>query len=278
MAKTLIPAQRRKQIRDFLEAHQIARSASLVDLLQVSEATVRRDLEWLEMRGFLERTHGGAVLSQRLPLEPEYSQSARSHPEEKRRIGALAASLVAPGETLFVNSGSTTTQVIRHLRGLPGIKIVTNNIRASLEAGEAEGELLLLGGRFRTRAGSVVGRFATECLSQVYASKAFIGVDGISLRYGCTTPVDAEAEVARLMLQRTRGPVIVVADHSKWGVVSNFEIARLDEIETLVTDAGLEASARAELQERGVRVLIAGEGGGSDGRLPRQEESLRRED
>jgi len=257
VTKTLIPAQRHKRIQEFLEVHQIAPITLLSEMLQVSEATIRRDLEWMENQGLLERTHGGATLNQRMPMEPEYAHSAQAHPDEKRHIGARAAALVEDGDTIFVNSGTTATQVIRHIRDKRDVTVITNNIHAALEAREHNFELLLLGGSFRSRANSVVGRFATEALRQVFASKAFIGVDGLSLKYGCTTPIDAEAEVSRLMIERTHGSIIVVADHSKWGIVSNFEMARLDQIHLLVTDEGLNPNARTELAARSVEVLIA---------------------
>lgn len=258
VTKILIPAQRRKRIQEFLEIHQVAQSTFLSEMLQVSEATIRRDLAWLERQGVVERTHGGAMLNQRLPLEPEYAHSAQTHPNEKRAIGAAAAALVEDGDTIFVNSGTTATQVIRHIRNKANVTIITNNVRAALEAQEAEFELILLGGTFRSRANSVVGHFATEMLRRAYASKAFIGVDGISLKYGCTTPISAEAEIARLMIEHTHGAIIVVADHSKWGVVSNFEIATIDQIHLLITDEGLGPGPRAGLAARSVKVVTAG--------------------
>ena len=266
MSKQLIPAQRRERIRECLEVHQVVRSADLCNMLKVSEATIRRDLEWLENQGVLERTHGGAIRSQRMRLESEYAQRAQTHPEEKRRIGALAATLVEDGDVIFVNSGTSTTQVITHIRSRTDVTLITSNVRAVLEIPEigikvgtgCGFEIVLLGGSFWPRSNSVMGRFSTETLRQIYASKAFIGVDGISLKYGCTVPTSGEAEIIRLMIQRTRGPVTVVADHSKWGVVSNFEIATIDQIHRLVTDDGLNASARAELATRSVEVLVAG--------------------
>lgn len=257
MNKRLIPAQRREQIRDYLESQRVVRSADLCELLGVSEATIRRDLEWLESRGVLERTHGGAILSQRMRLELEYAHRAQTHPEEKRSIGALAASLIEDGDVVFINSGTTTTQIIRHIRNTANVTVLTNNVSAALEIGEVAFELVLLGGSFQSRSKSVAGCFALENLSQVYASKAIISVDGISLKYGCTVPTNGEAEVARRMLERTRGVITIVADHSKWGVVSNFKIATIDQIHRLVTDDRLDASARAELAARSVEVLIA---------------------
>ena len=135
MSKSLIPAQRRERIQEYLATHKIVRMDDLYSMLDTSEATVRRDLEWLEREGIVERTHGGAILSQRLTLEPEYLQRAQKHPEEKRLIGEMAASLIEDNDVVFINSGTTTTQVIRHIRGNAGITVFSNNVYAALETG-----------------------------------------------------------------------------------------------------------------------------------------------
>jgi DeoR/GlpR family transcriptional regulator of sugar metabolism len=256
MGKQLIPAQRREWILGYLESHRVVRNDDLSGMLDVSEATVRRDLEWLESRGLLERTHGGAILSRRMPLEPEYANSAQAHPKEKRLIGAMAATLIEDGDIVFINSGTTCTQILRHIRSNANITVVTNNVGAALEVREAKFEIILLGGLFRPQSNSAGGRFAAEMLRQVYASKAFVGVDGVSLKYGCTVPTSAEAEIARLMIRRTRGPVTILADHSKWGVVSNFEVATIDQIHRLVTGHQFETAARDELVARSVEVIV----------------------
>ena len=257
MSKQLIPAQRREMIREYVASHQIIRSVDLSQLLAVSEATVRRDLEVLESQGVLERTHGGAILSHHLQGEPAYSHSAQVHAEEKRRIGAAAASLVEEGDVIFVDSGTTATQVIHHLNPSMRLTVITNNVRAAIDMQESGIEVILLGGVLRPRANSTVGPFALDALSHVYADKTFLGVDGLSLKYGCTVPVDSEAQVMRSMVERTRGPVVIVADHSKWRVASNYEVASLDQVHCLVTDDGFDLLARAELEARSVRVIVA---------------------
>jgi DeoR/GlpR family transcriptional regulator of sugar metabolism len=257
MKRTLIPAQRRERIQEYLTVHKIARCTDLSDLLSVSEATVRRDLEWLETSGFLERTHGGAMLSEQVDLEAEYRQRAQRFPLEKRLIGAAAAALVEDGDTVFINSGTTTTQLIKHLRPNGEFTVITNNLIAALEVGEVGYEILLLGGTFQPKSNSVAGRFAAKNLSQVYANKTFIGVDGISLKYGCTVPANGEAELVRLMFERTHGPVTVLADHSKWGVVSNYEVATIDHVQRLVSDDGLDPGAQASLAARNVEIVVA---------------------
>ena len=257
MSKPLIPAQRRERIQEYLVTHKIVRMDDLYTLLDTSEATVRRDLEWLEREGIVERTHGGAILSQRLTLEPEYLQRAQKHPEEKRLIGEMAASLIEDNDVVFINSGTTTTQVIRHIRGNVGITVFSNNVYAALEVGEAGFKHHLIGGEFQPHSNSVAGRFAIDNLRQVYADKVILGVDGISLKHGCTVPSNAEAEVVRQMIERTRGQIIIVADHSKWGVVSNFQIATMDEIDKFVTDEAIDSSANESLVTHSVESLIA---------------------
>ena len=257
MSKTLIPAQRRERIQEYLATHKIVRTVDLYKMLETSEATVWRDLEWLEQKGIIERTHGGAMLSQRITLEPEYQQRAKKHPEEKQMIGALAASLIEDGDIVFINSGTTTTQVIRQIRDDADITVFTNNLHAALEMGEPGFHHYLIGGEFQPRSLSIAGRFAIENLKQVYANKTIVGVDGISLKHGCTVPANAEAEVVRLMIEHTKGQVIIVADHSKWGMVSNFQVASLDEIDKLVTDEAIGASAVESLATHSVESMIA---------------------
>jgi len=257
MSKPLIPAQRRERIQEYLVTHKIVRMDDLYSMLEASEATVRRDLDWLEREGIVERTSGGAILNQRLTLEPEYLQRAQKHPEEKRLIGEMAAGLIEDNDVVFINSGTTTTQVIRYIRGDAGITVFSNNVYAALELGEAGFKHHLIGGEFQPHSNSLAGRFAIDNLRQVYADKVILGVDGVSLRHGCTVPSDAEAEVVRQMIERTRGQIIIVADHSKWGVVSNFQIATIDEIDKFVTDEAIDSSAKESLSAHSVESLIA---------------------
>ena len=257
MGKPLIPAQRRERIQEYLAIHQITRTADLCNLLETSEATVRRDLEWLEQKGILERTHGGAILSQRVIFEQEYQQRAQNYPEEKKRIGQLAASLIEDGDIVFINSGTTATQVLQHIKRGLRITVFTNNVNAALEIGDPGFHYFLTGGEFQSRSNSLAGRFALDNLNLVFANKVILGVDGISLKHGCTVPTNAEAEVVGRMIDRTKGPVIIVAYHSKWGAVSNCPVADIDEIDKFVTDEGFGMEAIEDLKEKSIETLIA---------------------
>jgi DeoR/GlpR family transcriptional regulator of sugar metabolism len=249
---TPLPAERRRRILEILRERGAVRAADLVPELGVSEVTVRRDLEALARRGLLDRSHGGAALpGGTAPLVPAPKRAAA-----KRAIGRAAAELVAPGETVFLNGGSTALEVFRHLAA--PATVVSNNVLAALEP-VRDVELILLGGHVRPDPAerTVVGPFATETLRRTFATRAVIGVGGISVDAGVTTPVAAEAEIARLMLDRTREQVIVVADASKLGAVSDFAVAALDRVDVLVTDAEAPRAERAALERAGIRVVVA---------------------
>lgn len=254
----MIPAQRRKLIQDYLTTHKIASITDLSELVETSEATIRRDLEWLENEGLLERTYGGAILNQRINLESAYEQRATSYPEKKRRIGERAASMIEDGDIIFINSGTTTAQIFRYIPKDANVTVITNNTVTAFEIGEDVGyEVILLGGTLNNKVNAVTGSLTVNNLSQVYADKTFVGVDGISLKFGCTVPTSAEAEIVRTMIARTRGLVAVVTDHSKWGLVSNYEVAQVDQIHKLITDDGIDSGAYDALVSQSVDVVIA---------------------
>lgn len=253
----LMPAERRNQIRAIIRERGSVRVVELSELFEVSGLTIRRDLELLEREDVLERTHGGAVCSQRMRRPPLYTEKGRLHPEEKRKIGAAAASLVEDGDTLLVGSGSTTLQIFQHLGAYNNLRVMTTNMGAVPEMHGMDLDLIMIGGQYTAQSNSVIGPLATLGLRQVYANKCFIGVDGISLKYGLTNPLFQWAEVLRLMIERTRGEVVVVADHSKFGVVADFVIAAIEQVDVLVVDGKFDENYRDDLEELGVQIIVA---------------------
>lgn len=255
MGSEYIPAERHEVIADLLRENSVVTVSQLKRLLNVSEITIRRDLDILEGKGLLERTRGGAIGTRRVSTEPMYDQKDRSLRAEKLAIGKAAAKLIEAGDTVLINSGSTSLQAIRRIQG-ENIRIITSNLGAVTDPPPGP-EIILVGGVYRPRSNSLVGMFASLCLAHVYGNKAIIGVDGISSKYGLTTPIHHEAEIAALMIERTRGTVIVVGDHTKIGVVSNFVSARIEEVDILVTDSGFEEEYREELEKAGVQIIVA---------------------
>ena len=258
MAQTYIPADRQTRIRRIIEEKGVVKVVELSRQFNVTELTIRRDLDVLEKQGVLDRTHGGAILRHRMKTEPLYTEKDQINRLEKELIGQAVNRVVEPGDTLLVNTGSTTSQVLRHLTGKQ-LRVITSNANALLEVSDPDIELILAGGLFRRQSNSLIGFFAHSVLNQVCGSKAIIGVDGLSSKFGLTTPIQQEAEVTRLMIQRTQGPVVVVADHSKMGVVSNFVTAPIKTIDMLITDAGIKPDFRKMLEDIGIEVVIAGE-------------------
>lgn len=260
----LMPAERHAYICDLARQQRIVRVSALSEALGVSEITIRRDLEKLEEEGLLERTHGGAVFNQHMQAEPLYVHKDRLLPGAKAAIGRAAAGLIEDGETIFINGGSTTRQIFSHLRGKRDVRVVTSNAAALAELSSGEPlELVVAGGTYRWQSNSFVGPLALAAISRIYARRTFLGVDGISARYGITTPILEESEVARAMIEQTCGPVIVVADHTKIGIIADFVTCPLNRVDIVITDAGLDEEYRASLEEKGVRILVACEDGDS---------------
>ena len=251
-----LPAERHRRIQDLLREHRVVRVSSLSELMGVSEVTIRRDLEVLEARGVLERTHGGAVATRWMGAEPAYVEAMSRNQDAKAAIGRAAASMVGSGDTIYLNGGTTTLQVFRALRAQE-LNVITNHVGIALEAADREVEVLLLGGRYRPPSNSLVGPLATEALRRTHATKAFIGVEGVIAGSGLTTPVAAEAEIARLMIEQTRGRVIAVADHTKIGTVADFVITSLDQVDALVVDDGLTDEYRERLDAAGIEIVVA---------------------
>ncbi len=256
MAKTLIPVDRQRRIQTLIKEEGIVKVAQLSRVFGVTELTIRRDFDVLEKKGVLDRTHGGAVLRRRVTEESVYAEKNLKHFTQKEKIGMAAGRIIEPEDTLLINTGSTCTQVLKHL---PPKKmcVITSNANALSAVKNSEIEIILTGGRFRRESNSLIGDFTHTILNSVCGSKTIIGVDGVSLKFGLTTPVPEEAAVARLMIKQTLGPVIVVADSSKMGVVSNFVTAPVDKINMLITDDSIKPGFKKKIEERGIEVIIA---------------------
>jgi len=257
MAQTLIPVDRQSRIKRLIEAKGIVRASELSKIFGVTELTIRRDFDVLGKKGILERTHGGAILRRRIKGEPLYAEKNQKYPKQKDKIGIAVNKIIEPGDTLLINTGSTNTQVLRHLSA-KSLCVITSNANALVEIENPEIEVILTGGRFRRQSNSLIGDLTHTILKNVCGSKAIIGVDGISIKFGLTTPVQEEAAVASLMIEQTLGPVIVVADSSKIGVVSNFVTAPIEKVNILVTDQGIKSDYKKELEDIGIEVIIAG--------------------
>ena len=225
-----------------------ARVADLVRSLGVSDMTIRRDIEALAERGLVAKVHGGVVAVGRAADEPRYSTKSTQQQPEKLAIARAAAALAQPGQAIGISAGTTTATLAAGLLTVPDLTVVTNSIPvedAFYRGGRADQTVVLIGGT-RTVSDALVGPVAETALARVNFDVLFLGVYGMNPHAGFTTPNLAEAEINRALLAAAR-QVVVLADHTKWGVVGLARIATLDDVDTLLTDDALPADARRHL-------------------------------
>jgi DeoR family transcriptional regulator, aga operon transcriptional repressor len=228
--------------------------ADLATQLDVSAATVRRDLEFLEHQRMLTRTHGGAVAQGVLYELPLRYKSAR-HQEEKKRIAAEAASRVADGVAIGLTGGTTTTEVARAVIDRQRLTVVTNALNIASElAIRPNLKLVVTGGYARPESYELVGPLAEQALAGLNLDVVFLGVDGISPTAGITTHHEVEAHTNLALIERARH-VVVVTDSSKIGLVAFAQICPIDRVHEVITDAGADLGLLAELREAGVDVV-----------------------
>ena len=264
----MLASQRRARILQQVQDTGAVRVADLVVALGVSDMTVRRDIESLAQRGLLERVHGGAVAREDLrdlatsapsSDEPGFVAKSQLMRQAKAAIAAEAAALVAPGSSIAISAGTTTVEVARELRTVPGITVVTNSLPAAqllADSAETAGQTVVLTGGMRTPSEALVGPIADGALRGLHVDLLFLGVHGLDERAGLTTPNLVEAETNRALIDAAR-TVCVTADSSKWGVVGLGTIVGLDRVDILVTDTGLSRRAVDVVSEHVDKIILA---------------------
>jgi len=248
--------ERQREILLLLQQKGRVTVADICERFAVSEATARRDLEALAAQGKVQRVRGGAILSQPAPPEPPLLQRAHEQAEAKARIGRVAAQLIGDHESVFLGSGTTVLEVAKNLRDRKGLTIITNSLPViNLFAGNPNVNLIALGGLLRPSELSFIGHITEQALAEVRAEKVVMGIRGLTLE-GLTNDYLPEALTDRAILKVGR-QVILVADHTKLGVVAPVYLAPLSVIHTLVTDAEADPEFVEALREQGIEVILA---------------------
>ncbi|MEN8243496.1 MAG: DeoR/GlpR family DNA-binding transcription regulator [Thermodesulfobacteriota bacterium] len=257
--ESLLPAERRKHILDILTSEFTARSSSLSEMFKVSEMTIRRDFDVLEQQGLAERIHGGAVFKQeRVAGKFHYKSSIKENLEEKKQIAREAATMIEPHDVVFLGEGTTTALTLRYIEpGLP-CTIFTNNHGVGSEAnGATTAEIIFLPGTYNSMSNAVAGPLTMEMIRQVNATKVILGADALSINTGVTTPDLEISIIERNMIKYTRGQVIMLANHTKLGLIAPMSVVPLKQIDVLITNRKLPADFQNELDSLRVRVDIA---------------------
>ena len=236
-----------------------ARVSDLTQQLGVSDMTIRRDLEVLAKDGLVEKVHGGAVLpGSHGGHEPGFEDKLVLERPEKTSIARAAAALVRPGTAIAIAAGTTTFALAQCLLDVPGLTVVTNSLRvANLFSGNHSPDVasVVLTGGMRTASDALVGPVADLTIASLHFDTLFLGCTGLDPEVGLSTPNLAEAETNRALIKVARR-VVVLADHTKWGVVSLASFAPVDKVNVLVTDVLLPSDAHAALDGRVGEIVV----------------------
>jgi DeoR family transcriptional regulator of aga operon len=256
----LLVEERRRLIVEYVESNGRATVEELAGRFGTSTVTIRNDLETLARNAVIARSHGGALpvtqatTTNDIPLN---IKETRSHPQ-KLRIGQAAAKLIRDGETIILDSGSTTVEIARQIRQMKfeSLTVVTNALNIALElSGIPHIRVMMLGGLLRQTSYSLVGPDAEQALSRISADRLFLGVDGLDPVVGVTTPDPLEASLNALMIRVSR-ETIAVFDASKLGQRSLSVITPLRTLHTVITDSSATPEMVEALQEAGVKVML----------------------
>ncbi len=248
---------RRAGILAWLQEEGSARVRTLAEAFDVSEVTVRQDLEKLEADGFIVREHGGAFLKS---VTQQVRAMALQHAENmdaKRAIGRVAAGLVGDGETIILDSGSTTTEVAAQLPGRRDMTVITNALNIALMLGAEPGfDVHMSGGHFKAPTLSLSGDRSADYFRGLFAQTLFLATAAVDLRAGLTYPALSDIPVKRAMIEAAER-VVLVADSSKIGRRSFTALGGIELVDVLVTDAGIAAADRIAIEQAGVEVMVA---------------------
>lgn len=251
----MLPVERQRMILSYLAKNGNVSVVDLCNKYNVSEMTIRRDLTSLQNQGLLKRTYGGAI-----PTEPaffEISQRAKLSMfiEEKKQIGVYCANLVRDGDVVLLDSGTTTLQIAKALKGRP-ITVLTNDLNIASELLDCHAiTLFVVGGELNRENNNLLGSKAISFFDDIRGDVLFLAVEGVDENAGLTVPDLDEVPIKRRMMG-TVDKVYVVSDHSKLGRNSMGIIAPIGGVTALITDAGASDDLLRPLQEK-VQILIA---------------------
>jgi DeoR/GlpR family transcriptional regulator of sugar metabolism len=256
---SLLATQRQELILEQVRAHGAVRVSDLVAKLGVSDMTVRRDLDVLARRRLVDKVHGGATaIGVPSTDEPGFTAKASRQLEEKEAIARAASALVSPGSAIGLSAGTTTRALALALNEVADLTVVTNSVPVAdaLHLPHRADRTVILTGGVRTPSEALVGPVAVHTLRSLHLDAVFLGVHGISAAAGFTTPNLTESETDRALVEAGQR-LIVVADHTKWGIVGISTIVELGDADVLVTDSGLGEQARTLLAAEVDELILA---------------------
>lgn len=247
---------RRSEILELLKKKENISVIELSTMYKVSEVSIRNDLAHLESKGLLIRTRGGAINKQPINFDLSLNQRLKKYFKEKQNIGKKAVEFINEGDTIVMDSGSTTLRIAENLGIFKQIKLITNSLPIAEQVADFKGvEVIIPGGVLRSEMRSLIGPMAERNLLNYYCDIAFLAVDGIDCDKGISTPVLYEATFSRTMIDISKR-VIVVSDSSKFQRRSFAKIASMDKIDIIISDKGIPEEDRLKLERMNLELVL----------------------
>jgi DeoR family transcriptional regulator, aga operon transcriptional repressor len=248
--------ERRRHILSLVQTQGRVLVGELSRALGISQITIRKDLEHLQSRGLVQRTHGGALRLQSGALfDPSLQEKQKQHSQEKQRIADQAARMVQEGQCVMLDSGTTTTAVAHALKRFSELTLITNAVNIAADLASTNFEVILIGGTLRKNSFSLVGPLAEDVLEEMHADILFLGVDGFDVETGITTPNFLESRVNRAMVKASRR-IVVVCDSTKFNRRSLSRIIPTSAVHCVITDKNLPRETEEALRNQNIEVIL----------------------
>jgi DeoR/GlpR family transcriptional regulator of sugar metabolism len=257
--------ERRGAIVDFLKKEGKITVEDLAGRLRVSQVTIRKDLDTLRQRGMLERSHGNAVFSQQSRFNVAFLEKLRIKFPAKESIAQKAASYVQEGDSIVLDSGTTTLSLAKALVGrFKSLFVITNSVPVALESAKAGYDVLLVGGQVRNHSLALLGPMAVRNLENYHVDRAFLGTSGITLAHGFSTPDSLDAQMKQTMI-RIADKTYVLTDSSKFGHNCMVSFAKCSEVFRTLTDSGIPPRILTQFKRHDVDIRVIPSNGASEG-------------
>ena len=249
--------QRREKILELLKEDGSAKVIDLAKLFKVTEVTIRQDLEKLDKDGLLVREHGGAFLKNVEDQVREVTLANRENMDKKERIARKCLDYIESGDTIILDSGSTTTEIAKKLKGFKHLTVITNALNIALLLGAEPGiEVIMTGGEFKPPTLSLTGQKAADFFRGINVQKLFLATAGLSLKSGLTYPSISDIVVKKAMIDAAE-TTYLVADSTKIGRSAFASLGALSLIDYIITDAGIEDKHRKVFHDNEIELIIA---------------------
>lgn len=250
------PTERRMKIYNILVEKKMVEVNELAKLFSVSGMTIRRDLALLEKQGILTTTYGGAYLNEGTAIEPSFSLKSGQMKDMKIKMGRVAADLVQNGDSIFIDCGTTTMEVARHLSAI-NLTVVTNSlVVCNLLQGRPKIKLIAAPGVYDEKSAGFLGPMTSDFLQRYNMDKAFISTQGFDIKKGATVPDEIDAEVKKAICQSSKQRILIVG-HEKLGTSFFAKFADISDIDILITDSQADGGYVNLIKENGVKVILA---------------------